>query len=200
MENAVDALKMAGAVFIFVLAVSIIIFSFSQVRQTADTIIDYRDRTTTYSYYEPISGGVRKVNMETIIPCIFRVYLENYRISFEGLSTPLYKMQGPNGMIDKYSLDLETNANSEYRNVVLANDAQKKEFLRGILYHDYINGQKVFEDKFNVSMTGCNSLYDQLKDKTNIQESLGVYYQDDNPDVPEINKTEKRIITYKITN
>ena len=46
MENAADALKMAGAVLIFVLAISIIIFAFSQARETSDTILNYRDRET----------------------------------------------------------------------------------------------------------------------------------------------------------
>ena len=40
-------------------------------------------------------------------------------------------------------------------------------------------------------------MYDQLKN-AKITEKLGVYYQDDNSDVPDVNKTEKRIITYTI--
>ena len=37
MEKAAEALKMAGAVLLFLLALSIIIFSFGQVRESADT-------------------------------------------------------------------------------------------------------------------------------------------------------------------
>ena len=48
MENAADALKMAGAVLLFVLALSIIIPFFSQARQTTDIILDARDRETVY--------------------------------------------------------------------------------------------------------------------------------------------------------
>ena len=48
MENAADALKMAGAVLLFVLALSIIIPFFSQARETADMILDIRDRETVY--------------------------------------------------------------------------------------------------------------------------------------------------------
>ena len=50
-------------------------------------------------------------------------------------------------------------------------------------------------------MDGCDSIYDQLKNLPSnevIKEYLGVYYQDDSDDVPEVNKTEKRIITYRI--
>ena len=62
MENAADALKMAGAVLIFVLALSIIIPFFTQVKQTTDIILDYRDRETTYingDYYYNASGTER---------------------------------------------------------------------------------------------------------------------------------------------
>ena len=32
-----------------------------------------------------------------------------------------------------------------------------------------------------------------------IKEYLGVYYQNDDENIPDVNKNEKRIITYKIT-
>ena len=148
MENVADALKMAAAVLIFVLAISIIIFSFSEARRTADTIFEYKDRETTYEYYTIPEGGgglSRTVSLETIIPSIFRAYLENYKIVFEGLNKPIYKIKNAEGnWVNKYSLDLETNlmvvgANGkagEYRNAVLGTDEQKKEFIGGILYHN----------------------------------------------------------------
>lgn len=212
MENAADALKMAGAVLLFVLAISIIILSFGQVRQSADTIIDYKDRETFYidsSYYYEATGSERTVNLETIIPSVFRAYLENYKIVFENLERPLYKIKvtyEEDGLkkietIGKKTLDLETNKNTKYENVVLANDDQKREFLCGILYGDFsISGDKTkFQQKFNIILdNGCISLYDQLTNKTNITEYLGVYYQNDSPNEPNVNKTEKRVITYKI--
>ena len=51
MENAAEALKMAGAVLLFVLALSVAIVSFGQARETADTILDYRDRVRRTSLY-----------------------------------------------------------------------------------------------------------------------------------------------------
>ena len=83
MENAADALKMAGAVLLFVLALSIILFYFGQVRESADTILDYRDRETMYidgNYYYEQTGTERNVNLETIVPSVYRAYLENYKI------------------------------------------------------------------------------------------------------------------------
>ena len=91
----------------------------------------------------------------------------------------------------------------EVNNVSLANDEQKSEFLCGILYYDFtkFNGNKnAFEKKYNVTLPSSGSgLIERLKGKK-ITEYLGVYYQNDNEDVPDVNKTEKRIITYKIEN
>lgn len=203
MENAAEAIKMAGAVLLFVLALSIILFYFGQVRESADTILDYRDRETMYidgDYYYEQTGTERNVNLETIIPSVFRAYLENYKIIFDGLDSPIYKLKNKNGvMIDKYTLDLETNQNLEYKNAVLANKEQKTMFLKGIFYGDY--NPEDFK-KLGVSLEGCEPLYDQLTKKVKngykITEYLGVYYQNDNPDVPDVNKTQKRVITYKV--
>lgn len=214
MENAAEALKMAGAVLIFVLALSIIILSFNQVRETADIILDYRDRETMYidgKYYYEASGTERQVGLETVIPSIIRAYTENYKVVFIGLKAPIYKIKLSDGtIVEKYSLDLETNQDSEYKNVILANNEQKSEFLCGILYGDFskMNGDNLaqkrsnFQNKFNISLDGCESIYNQIneinKSGKKITEYLGVYYQDDNENVPDVNKTEKRIITYKV--
>lgn len=201
MENAAEALKMAGAVLIFVLALSIIILSFGQVRETADIILDYRDRETMYidgNYYYKASGTERQVGLETIIPAITRAYIENYKIVFDGLKEPIYTIKLNDGTeVKKYSLDLETNQDSEYKNVILANDEQKAEFLCGILYHKFETYETEFNKKFNIEV-GSESLYEQLQKAKEITEYLGVYYQDDNENVPDVNKTEKRIITYKV--
>ena len=100
-------------------------------------------------------------------------------------------------IIDKYSLDLETNNGTKYENVALANEDQKAEFLCGILYHKYRTNYEDFNKKFNIEI-GSRSLSDMLKGKK-ITEELGVYYQNDS-DIPDVNKTQKRIITYTITN
>lgn len=207
MENAADALKMAAAVLIFVLAISVAILSFGQVREAADTILDYRDRETVFingNYYYKATGTERKVGIETVVPTVIRAYLENYKVIFEGLAKPIYKIKLNNGTeVERYVLDLESNANNAYKNVVLANEETKSEFLCGILYAKFKNNDKqAFEKKFNISLEGCEAIYNQLTTKQannyEIKEYLGVYYQNDSPDEPDSNKTEKRIITYKI--
>ena len=145
MENAAEALKMAGAVLLFVLALSVAIVSFGQARETADTILDYRDRETFYidgNYYYKATGTERTVGLEAVIPTIYRSYIENYKIVFEGLDGPIYTLNLSGGKtIEKYTIDLETKISSDQsqniNNVSLANDEQKSEFLCGILYNDF---------------------------------------------------------------
>lgn len=213
MENAAEALKMAGAVMIFVLALSVIIFSFGQARQSADTILDYRDRETAYidaeDYYE-ISSTERKLGLETIIPSIFRAYLENYKIVFDGLGNePIYYLEYivqtqpvvQTQSIPKYTLDIETSQNAKYNNVALGTDERKIEFLKGILmgFGTDTVAKKEFESRYKISLDGCSPLYNRLTSMniSRITEHLGVYQQ--NPEVvSEANRTEKRVITYRI--
>ena len=101
MENAVDALKMAFAVIVFVMALTIGIAVFTQARTASDVILQSQDST---EYYEYISAGVyddetgqwistgdtRIVGLETIIPTLYRYYKENYTVVFlEANGTPM---------------------------------------------------------------------------------------------------------------
>lgn len=211
MENATQALEMAGAVMLFVLALSIILFSFGQARQSADIILNYRDRETMYIdgeyYYESTAVTERNVNLETMIPSIFRAYLENYKIVFDdngqNIIQPLYEIKNLSGdWVPKYSLDLETSQDRNYRNVTLANDKAKIKFLKGIVYGEF-DGDSKFAEYFNIRLpSNFTSLYNQLtkavRNNHTITEHLGVYYQNDDKNVPDVMKTEKRIITYRI--
>lgn len=205
MENAADALKMAGAVLIFVLAISIAILSFGKVRETADIILDYKDRETMYIdgnlYYET-TGTERQVGLETVLPTILRAYDENYKVVFvdsNGDPFTIYtKKLNDNTEIKVNKIDSETNQYSANINVVAGDENDKFEFLCGILYHRFKTTEQAFMNKFGVILND-KSLYEELNNQNIvIKEYLGVYYQDDS-DIPEVNKTEKRIITYEIT-
>ena len=208
MENAADALKMAGAVLLFVLALSVIIFSFGQARANSDIILNYKDRETEYidgNYYYTTSGTERQVSLETVIPAIYRAFFENYKIVFIGLKKPIYKIKNPSGeLVNKYTIDLEKRTDSNFPNVAIsgsASEEDKKKIIKAFLYGDYSdfsNNKSNFENKFHIKMDSSESIYDQLTKASKITEYLGVYYQNDDSNVPDINKTEKRIITYKV--
>lgn len=73
MENAVDALKMAGAAMLFVLAFTIAMFMFSKARTTTDAILDNLKLEDYFSRVDPLSGNeTRKVGVESIIPTLYR--------------------------------------------------------------------------------------------------------------------------------
>lgn len=95
MENASDAIIMAGAVLIFVIALSVAMTVFSQARETVDTVVYASDRTNYYEYID-ISSNIKNriVGLETIIPTLYKYYKENYTVVFldeDGDALELYK-------------------------------------------------------------------------------------------------------------
>lgn len=206
MENATDALKMAAAVLMFVMALSVAIVSFGQARRTSDEILNIRDRETEYIdgnfYYKETTGTERTVGLEAIIPTIYRVYYENYRIVFtgEGMdNTPLYTNITGGKSDERYSLDL-----SYETNILNGQDLKKiRILLNAIIYgeKDTNEYKELYLGKISLPQKSLNErLKEKIKQGYHITECLGVYYQNDGQNVPDANKIEKRVITYKITN
>lgn len=208
MENAADALQMAAAVLIFVLALTIAINSFGQARQTAQLILDNNDREYDYTYVDyDIATTKRIVSAESMLPTIYKAYRENYKIIFEGLTKDeyLYEQRNEDGVWGEkvYSIDMEFG-------VRLADDRRKLQFLMALLYGENMEEtggntfdelSEYFEDSAGVRLKK-DGLYDTIKGKTFV-ESIGVYYQEeakggDVSNVPEANLTEKRVITYTL--
>ena len=75
-------------------------------------------------------------------------------------------------------------------------------FLNAIVYgkSNTTEYRDLYQGKISLP---SKSLYKRLQEKISqgytIKEYLGVYYQNDSPNVPETNKLEKRVITYEIT-
>lgn len=85
MENAVEALKMAFAVLVFVMALSLTIMNFSLARQTADFVLESADPTAYYNYNAEGHEN-RIVGLETVIPTLYKYAVENYTIVFKKAS------------------------------------------------------------------------------------------------------------------
>lgn len=85
MENAVDALKMAFAVMVFVIALTVSIIFFNNIKATSDYILYEKDETNYYKYQGAIGKASenRIVGLETVIPTLFRYYKENYTVVFK---------------------------------------------------------------------------------------------------------------------
>ena len=84
MENAVDALKIAFAVFIFIVALSLVMYMFTQTRETADIVLASSDVTEFMDYVEVSDTDEedRIVGLETIIPTLYKYFKENYTVIF----------------------------------------------------------------------------------------------------------------------
>ena len=211
MENVSDALKMAGSVLLFVIGLTIAILAFSQAREAIDSVLRYSDREAftmqdeevrkRFYYLSNENDTNRYVGLETIIPSIYRSYKENYKIVFE--------------FPDDYYLYQDRETGLDIKEIDTVNMPDPKEYIEGILYHEYETNESDFRRKFGIVKMGTESLYNYIvshQTQYNIKESLGVYVQDeirnsnqvDNTDdeinisntVPDRNKYRKRIITY----
>ena len=95
MENATDALKIAFAAMIFVMALTMAITMFSQLNSTSKTVLSASDITSFYEYEESNQKN-RIVGLEAIIPTLYKYYKENYTVLFlnaKGKPITLYTTQ-----------------------------------------------------------------------------------------------------------
>lgn len=99
MENAVYALKMAFAAFVFVIAIALAFTAFSQAREVADLILYTSDKTNYEQYISDSSSANRIVGVETVIALARR-----YNVKTELYSV---KVLDKNGNIIKTSDGLE---------------------------------------------------------------------------------------------
>lgn len=180
MENSVEALKLAGGVLIFVIAISITISSFNNVTQAINRIFNYEQDEEYVKDFEgnylnfinfDIDNGTREVGIDTIIPMIYRAYRENFAIYFyQSNGEPLVLYKSAKGEDINY-IDLEKE--------VHANSTAVAEHIKELL-----------DD---------NGLYNKFKDEKFI-ERLGEYYMDDvnvETDISEVNKVKKRVVVYQ---
>lgn len=198
MENATDALYMGFAILVFVIALSLSIFSFTEVTNASQRIIDARDKTTLYNYYTP-NGTSRIVTREDIIPTLYRAYYENYIVRFEGLNIDgLYEAKNiktgdyePSNEID---LEAQSVGNHEDADKLITALLQGNEAFNKLLTDttrfSYFKSLQI------------GSFYDILGEKT-FKEDIGLYYMEDrnstsNEGVDDVNKTRKRVITYTV--
>ena len=82
MENAADALKMAAAVLIFVIALSTAMFGFTKARQAASAVMSKSDNERYYDSDNIDILDSRIVGIETVIPTLYSYFKEGYTILF----------------------------------------------------------------------------------------------------------------------
>lgn len=193
MENAVEALKMAGFMLLFIIALSITMVTLTQAKTTADSLVKNQDRQQSYHYIE-VTGDLsrslsRTVTLADIIPTLYRYAQEDYAVQFYTSSrNPLYVYESgqiKNGVpVKKNDLDLDTehwveNGETRYEEW-RGNTTKIKQHVDDVVEYllaNYKNSN--FEEKL-----GTTEEYEES--------------QDTNELVPDINKQYKRIITYTL--
>lgn len=229
MENAVEALKMAGSVLLFIIALSVAILSFTISRESLDKIIKYADRESlriendSRFYYIANDNDIddvsrredrtkRYVGLETIIPTIYRSNTERFKIIFEfnSGSYDLYSKDTYDATIGTITTKKVNKIDTAMDELGLANDEKNIEFLNGIIYGlpntaELNNYQSEFKVKLP-SKCLYNYISEWLSNGHKILENLGTYYMEDVTedgsvsDLTNNNKNEKRVITYTFEN
>lgn len=124
MENAVDALKMAFAIFVFAIAITLALSVVGQARSTSEIVFSLNDKTLDYEYTTADDYNAKEqriVGFETILPTIYRYAKEQYAVTiFNKSGEPIVRY-------DLYTEGFMGNWNTILKNRNSTNDQIKKE-------------------------------------------------------------------------
>lgn len=199
MENAVEALKIAFAVMMFVMALTLSISSFSNATSAVTSIVSMRDRENEYTYVEPAENLTRTVGIDAVVTSMYRAFEENIVIHF-------INSDGETPFALYYDTDTtgEVKKDDSYNNIEIscidlskegfATKEQAQQHLDIILAGDSALPAKTEEVQriYGEKLIHTEGLYEYLKDKK-FEEYLGEYYQGEGA-----SQIKKRVITYKI--
>lgn len=196
MENAAEALKIAFAVTLFVLALTLSISSFSQATRAVNAITTIRDRESEYTYVKPSPDLSRTVGIDAIVSTMYRMFSENIEIYFfesDG-ETPLkvcYRMKGGNIITDAYNQKIPT-SHIDLSTISAGTSEVAIEYIDILLGGNSVLNNKSAEiqNKYNEVLIYTEGLYEKFKN-TEFEERLGEY----EPSTGVSNIT-KRVITY----
>lgn len=215
MENAVEALKIAAGVLLFVLALTVSISCFSQANRAVTSIVNMRDRDTQilYDQIKPSSELTRTVGVETIVPTMYKAFSENIDIQFKdqnGNEIPIYYKLTQNLKDGCYTRYKDNNEEEVKMSSIIEGqdsivDSNSEKILDIILYGESATEVGTEMHKYNnihlytVANNSCKGFYEYLKDKM-FEEQLGEYYPIDTTNSGSTStQTKKRVITYKLT-
>lgn len=152
MENAADAIKMAFAIFVFVIAVTILFVMITRVRSTADTVF-YVSDNTNFRAYDLSSGTNRTVGVTEIISTLYRYYKESVAVTIVDGSNSYYFDIGNETIVVKDSED----------NVLLELGSEENieknlgEFIENTLLYQYDEDDNFIEEFTEVPTSGIYS-------------------------------------------
>lgn len=113
MENATDALLMAFAVLVFIIALSVTLTSLAQAKSTADIVLFYSDRenfqTPLVADPDNVNDGGRNVEVDTVIATIYRCAKEKFSVKI---------IDGSNTYKFEYDVQTEIDIKAEIENFI----------------------------------------------------------------------------------
>lgn len=119
MDNVTDALKMAFAVFVFVIALSIVFSLMTKTKDVADAVLWYSDKTNYYDWTDEKTAEGRIVGEDTVISALQTQIKEKVFV----------QIQDQNGVIEKTfkpsSQEDEVQKREEYIKDALNNGTNK---------------------------------------------------------------------------
>lgn len=121
MENITEALQMAGAVLLFVIALSVGMYVTNQSRMASDAMLYATDKYEFIDYTEDYENEAqiraaqkRKVGIETIIPTLYKYATEKYTIVFKDGTRSGYKPETGEFASEPVYMQIYYTTNSNY--------------------------------------------------------------------------------------
>ena len=203
MENGVEALKIASAVLIFVLAIAITISAFTTAMQAMRRIFDIQNadeyvtdaegKYLNMVAFDAFDGGTRTVGLETIISSIYRAEKENYAVLF---------LEKDGKQLD-FKVSIKNEDGTETEEIQISGFDFAADESDNPIKSISENIQKGNSDYIRKCLK--SGLYKELADiysgNQTFIERLGEYYMNDlggENGIAEVNKIKKRIIVYQI--
>ncbi|MCF0124323.1 MAG: hypothetical protein HUJ68_00935 [Clostridia bacterium] len=219
MENATDALVMAGSVLLFIIGLTVAVLSFSNVREAIDARLNYADREyitikedPRYYYVASTNNPTRNVGLDTVIPSLYRAFKESYTVvfNFQNFNNGRYylyeytdgKQYSLIDFSDNNSINIDDDDKGNHKITIAPEDVN--EFINGIIYGVSTSNLENFKDKFNVTPNTQPLIEILSGENIEIEEKLGVYNSHDigsetsilNEDTRKAQETKIRVITY----
>lgn len=138
MDDAVQALTMAFAVLVFVMALTISMMLIGQARDTSDVLVQYSDLTAFYDNIQlenndDIAETERIVGLDTVVPTLYRYYKENFCVKI---------YDDNNELLQIFDVNIETNLRRAIVNTNANKTSKDKELIRDEALQTVYNDSK----------------------------------------------------------
>ena len=192
MENATDALIMAGSIFLLIIALTLSISSFSRVKTQIDDIVLAREKVeyavnsndnSLLNFIQSNTIYTRTVTFETIATSLRRLRKEEFDVYI------IFK----NSDLGDFANELKTTLNKDdyFGDIEITGEKAVLKFSISGAANKYLEDKN--SDNFDKSL---NLLYNKVGTKK-FKEYYGVYKQKTDDGVSNIEKKDIKIITYE---